>query len=588
MLLHGIFASTSMYEVAPYTSSVKFTLVSPGKQHMKHATPQIYARYHAYPTLSEYDVTTAVNGNEWNPAVSVTLPKSGTWYVCVHVYRLVHKQRLPVAVQVNAQVLPHNECVERTHVSADGQHVEHSTSCEDEVERLQVKYEGSVMGSAIALPRYVVPGHAGHTDRIGRLIKVDNNRGRMLHLTAGSIRYFSFVVDPSLVGFSLGLVIRSASPEAVALAYLRQDALPQTSVFDMHPNVLMHNGVLDWHVRFPSSGHWYLGVFSSTSMEFTLEASIQPCAHACSNQGVCQLVNQGGGLVIGTCQCAFGYSGVTCDAAARDVTSLSYYTSVFLALLAPVVALVPGMYALYLDRYSEMVLFVAASAMGAAMFLSDVFALKGGQAVMAADVALSIAVTVTALISCLGFRHSYSAGLQMVVVLLAFVCAAWSPGVVTAPFSSVLVVVLVLPLIAAAKTLAANTLSFGAAEEKVSSHEASRHDPPPVARYLLWGLNGRLLASALALAVAAAVVCVFVCVCTRALLYSCPLRARRNSFTLILISKEQESQNSVTSFLLSSCTLLATVRRVEILRRRARASSGKSITQWARGRMHQK
>lgn len=55
-----------MYEVAPYTSHVTFTLVSPaGKQHMKHATPQIYARYQAYPTLSEYDATTAVNGNVW-------------------------------------------------------------------------------------------------------------------------------------------------------------------------------------------------------------------------------------------------------------------------------------------------------------------------------------------------------------------------------------------------------------------------------------------------------------------------------------------------------------------------------------------
>ena len=54
-----------MYEVAPYTSHVAFTLVSPGKQHMKHATPQIYARYNGYPTLSEYDATTAVNGNAW-------------------------------------------------------------------------------------------------------------------------------------------------------------------------------------------------------------------------------------------------------------------------------------------------------------------------------------------------------------------------------------------------------------------------------------------------------------------------------------------------------------------------------------------
>jgi len=84
---------SSIYEVAPYTSEVKFTLISPGKQHMKHATPQAYARYHAYPTVREYDVTTAVNGNEWKPDMSVTLPKSGTWCVCAqhtHTHARIH------------------------------------------------------------------------------------------------------------------------------------------------------------------------------------------------------------------------------------------------------------------------------------------------------------------------------------------------------------------------------------------------------------------------------------------------------------------------------------------------------------------
>ena len=39
------------------------------------------------------------------------------------------------------------------------------------------------------------------------------------------------------------------------------------------------------------------------------------------------------------------------------------------------------MYSLYLDRYSDALLFIAASAMGLAMLLSDLFALPSGPAV---------------------------------------------------------------------------------------------------------------------------------------------------------------------------------------------------------------
>jgi hypothetical protein len=75
------------------------------------------------------------------------------------------------------------------------------------------------------------------------------------------------------------------------------------------------------------------------------------------------------------------HAGIACDKAARHVTSLSYYTSIFLALIAPAVALLPAMYSLYLDRYSDALLFIAASAMGLAMLLSDLFALPSGPAV---------------------------------------------------------------------------------------------------------------------------------------------------------------------------------------------------------------
>ena len=79
-------------------------------------------------------------------------------------------------------------------------------------------------------------------------------------------------------------------------------------------------------------------------------------------------------------------------------------------------------------------------------------------------------------------------------VLVAFVCAAWAPGVVTAPVSSVLVVALAAPLLAAAQT--GSVAAIG---------QPTAHQP---AMERLGGMNVGLLVSALALAVAAAVVCV--------------------------------------------------------------------------------
>ena len=72
---------------------------------------------------------------------------------CVLRERCLHV-RGPPPVQVNAQVMPHNECVERSRVSADGQRVQHITSCEIEVEKLQVRYVGSAQGTSIPFPLF--------------------------------------------------------------------------------------------------------------------------------------------------------------------------------------------------------------------------------------------------------------------------------------------------------------------------------------------------------------------------------------------------------------------------------------------------
>ena len=134
-----------MYEVAPFTAQVDLALLHPPAARGQPGTPQLYARRHAYPSVSEYDITTAVNGDAWSPKarraplrapragtprrapplppctpsgrgrerapafrtprqVSLHLPKSGTWYVCVHAPQLA--AATPVAVSVAAQAHP--------------------------------------------------------------------------------------------------------------------------------------------------------------------------------------------------------------------------------------------------------------------------------------------------------------------------------------------------------------------------------------------------------------------------------------------------------------------------------------------------
>ena len=225
----GIRNRCSMYEVAPYTSDVSFTLESAGKQHLKHATPQIYARHHAYPSLSDYDVTTAVSGVAWTGTARVTLPKSGTWFVCVHVRRLLPGALrsalastgdgapkapsaaggLPITVAVKAQMLPHDECVEETRVSEDGQRVRKHTVCENEVGQLELRYappaqdlEGGVSQAGFSLPHFVLPGDGSAAS--GGLT--------VLHVSGGAMRYFSFALDPWLVGFALRIRLRPRGP----------------------------------------------------------------------------------------------------------------------------------------------------------------------------------------------------------------------------------------------------------------------------------------------------------------------------------------------------------------------------------------
>ena len=94
--------------------------------------------------------------------------------------------------------------------------------------------------------------------------------------------------------------------------YLRKNGLPQTQVYDRHravPLAPRGGSGLDWHVRFPSAGEWFVGVFSSDVLAFTIDVQVEACAQACSGKGRCVLRNQGGGLVIGSCECAFGFAG---------------------------------------------------------------------------------------------------------------------------------------------------------------------------------------------------------------------------------------------------------------------------------------
>eukprot|EP00281_Chroomonas_sp_CCMP1168_P026410 CAMPEP_0206223022 /NCGR_PEP_ID=MMETSP0047_2-20121206/6268_1 /ASSEMBLY_ACC=CAM_ASM_000192 /TAXON_ID=195065 /ORGANISM="Chroomonas mesostigmatica_cf, Strain CCMP1168" /LENGTH=435 /DNA_ID=CAMNT_0053645879 /DNA_START=77 /DNA_END=1381 /DNA_ORIENTATION=+ len=245
----------SMYEVAPYTSRLSFTLLNHVKAASAPGSPQIYARFHAYPTVSEYDTTTAVGGTVWTPTADLQLPKSGTWYVCVHSPDVI-AGATPVTVEVSAQVLPHTECVERNLVAKDGSKVIHETECENEVQKLEMKYsgalstEGTVCNSRIPLPTFAL----AHPPR-GGLVTVQGN----------AVRYFSFTLGDSIAGFTLRISMTATTAFGSALVCLRQAALPKTHAYDLRRQ--MEHGILDWHVRFPSAGEWYMGVFSDSDMK---------------------------------------------------------------------------------------------------------------------------------------------------------------------------------------------------------------------------------------------------------------------------------------------------------------------------------
>eukprot|EP00961_Rhodomonas_salina_P237095 3204611-Rhodomonas_salina.1 len=188
------FAVHHIFIFLPYTSTNHAALHNPPQNSLTY----VYARFGAYPTSTEFDASTAVGGLAWRPTVSVSLPKSGTWYVCAHVQRLVHVPQIDVAISVAAQVhvrslalalpclsarasdrlilphlsardrlipphvgardrlilardqvLPHTECVEHTLVAKDGQSVKHVTQCTDEITKLEIHYHSS--------PRYPDP-----------------------------------------------------------------------------------------------------------------------------------------------------------------------------------------------------------------------------------------------------------------------------------------------------------------------------------------------------------------------------------------------------------------------------------------------
>eukprot|EP00960_Hanusia_phi_P060874 764657-Hanusia_phi.AAC.2 len=341
----------SMYEVAPYTSRVGFTLLSSSKKQLGTTSPQLYVRFHGYPTLSQHDATTAVAGSTWVPSAVIDLPKAGTWYVCVHSQQDVVKTE-KVEVSVSAQVLPHTECVERNVVSKNGQSVKHLTFCEDEVEKLLVRYHtSSVASKGMSFPVFEPK---------------DSNK--VLHISKGSLRYFSFNLDGSLVGLTLTISVTSGSDRDEAVAFLRRHSLPQTSQYDLRKE--MHRGRLHWNIRFPPSGQWYLGLYANSPMQFTMRVEVQPCPDECSHKGRCILRNEGTGLTVGQCSCNYGYSGSACERAAEDVSFVKYYGSILVALLSPMLAVAPSMYCLYLERYIESLLFLVASAAGIARVLS--------------------------------------------------------------------------------------------------------------------------------------------------------------------------------------------------------------------------
>ncbi|KAJ1491559.1 hypothetical protein T484DRAFT_1774130 [Baffinella frigidus] len=220
-----------MYEVAPFTAQVDLTLLNPPKVSGQPSTPQIYARRHAYPSVTAYDITTAVNGDSWTPTISLHLPKEGTWYVCVHAQKLLTPA--PVAVSVAAQVLPHKECVSRTIVlphtecvsrtivakdgsnakrvthctdeytecvsrtivAKDGSNAKRVTHCTDEVVKLAVRFDGDA--SAVSAPGLLSSSNPAGAGAISLPAFAPPKSGKHLHLTGGSIHTIPETISTS-------------------------------------------------------------------------------------------------------------------------------------------------------------------------------------------------------------------------------------------------------------------------------------------------------------------------------------------------------------------------------------------------------
>ena len=127
-----------------------------------------------------------------------------------------------------------------------------------------------------------------------------------------------------------------------------------------------------------------------------------------------------------------------------------------LSLLAPAAALVPAMYALYLNRYSQALLCVVVSGTGLACALSDIFSLGlgsgGGEGwggawggAESTDAALTLVTALVAVVRLLAWQEAWTSAVQIGLVVAGSLCAAWLPGVLVAPVSSGMVALVVLP-----------------------------------------------------------------------------------------------------------------------------------------------
>jgi len=426
----------SMYEVAPFTAQVDLTLLNPPKVSGQPSTPQIYARRHAYPSVTAYDITTAVNGDSWTPTISLHLPKEGTWYVCVHAQKLLTPA--PVAVSVAAQVLPHTECVSRTIVAKDGSNAKRVTHCTDEVVKLAVRFDGDA--SAVSAPGLLSSSNPAGAGAISLPAFVPPNSGKHLHLTGGSIRYFSFTLDPSLAGFALRIQLHAFSKSGAADAFLRRAALPETETFDLRET--MQKGVIDWTVRFPEAGEWYLGIFSATSIQFSMHISLGACPHSCSHGGQCALRYQTGGIVVGVCECEWGLMGDDCSQRTPLASSPPrYYLALFLALLAPLLAIPPAMLALGqgLPAVSALLLLASAAALTHQLStISSLSALTAPGSLAATDTAVAVAGAVAAAAAAAQLRPRLAGAIEVLSVTIALLLASWAPVLTRSPILSLL------------------------------------------------------------------------------------------------------------------------------------------------------